>query len=279
MAQIRLLRPSGGGGGPAAATVAGAARHHADSPPDRPRRVRDPHRRPARRLGAGLLRATRSATTTRAAMTDIGTIGSNSAKIGSDLAELLTTPGLKQAELETQLGGLIQQQQQDVVQAQGVDVPGPLRPATDHAVEALELARRRHAGAARHVQGDEGRRLEGRDRRRARSSRRRRGGSMRATSSGRSCSGRPPRRRSRTRASATSPPRRPCSCENVELYTATLDDGDLAPRPRRLDRGQPVGRPRHGAREGRRAACRHPALARHGDDDQGVDGSRLRRRP
>ncbi len=73
------------------------------------------------------------------AMTDIGAIGSNSAKIGNDLAELLTTPGLKQAELETQLGGLIQRQQQDVEQAQGLDVPGPLRPATDHAIEALQL--------------------------------------------------------------------------------------------------------------------------------------------
>jgi hypothetical protein len=73
------------------------------------------------------------------AMTEIGAIGSNSAKIGSDLAELLTTPGLKQAELETKLGGLIQQQQQDVERAQGLDVPGPLRPATDHAVEALDL--------------------------------------------------------------------------------------------------------------------------------------------
>jgi len=73
------------------------------------------------------------------AMTEIGAVGSNSAKIGSDLAELLTTPGLKQAELETKLGGLIQQQQQDVERAQGLDVPGPLRPATDHAVEALQL--------------------------------------------------------------------------------------------------------------------------------------------
>ncbi len=73
------------------------------------------------------------------AMTDIGAIGANSAKIGSNLAELLTTPGLKQGDLETQLGGLIQQQQQDVVQAQALDVPGPLRPSTDHAVEALEL--------------------------------------------------------------------------------------------------------------------------------------------
>ena len=73
------------------------------------------------------------------AMTQLGTIGSNSAKIGSSLAELLTTPGLKQAELETSLQGLIDRQQQDVENASNVDVPGPLRPSTDHAVEALGL--------------------------------------------------------------------------------------------------------------------------------------------
>ena len=73
------------------------------------------------------------------AATGIGAIGTSSAKIGSDLAELLTTPGLKQAELETKLGGLIQQQQQGVEQAQALDVPGPMRPATDHAIEALQL--------------------------------------------------------------------------------------------------------------------------------------------
>ena len=72
-------------------------------------------------------------------MTQLGTIGSNSAKIGSSLAELLTTPGLKQAELETSLQGLIDRQQQDVDNAANVDVPGPLRPSTDHAVEALGL--------------------------------------------------------------------------------------------------------------------------------------------
>jgi len=72
-------------------------------------------------------------------MTDVGDVGTASAKIGADLADLLTTPGLKQAELETKLGGLIQQQQQDVQQADGVDVPGPLRPSHDHAVEALQL--------------------------------------------------------------------------------------------------------------------------------------------
>ena len=73
------------------------------------------------------------------AMTELGTVGSSSAKIGSSLAELLTTPGLKQAELETSLGGLIQREQQDVDNATGIDVPGPLRPSTDHAMEALQL--------------------------------------------------------------------------------------------------------------------------------------------
>ena len=73
------------------------------------------------------------------AMTELGQVGSNSAKIGSNLAELLTTPGLKQAELETSLQGLIDQQQQDVDNASNIDVPGPLRPSTDHAVEALGL--------------------------------------------------------------------------------------------------------------------------------------------
>jgi hypothetical protein len=72
-------------------------------------------------------------------MTNIGGVGSSSAKIGSDLGELLTTPGLKQAELETKLGGLIQREQQAVEGAQGVDVPGPLRPAHEHAVEALQF--------------------------------------------------------------------------------------------------------------------------------------------
>lgn len=73
------------------------------------------------------------------AMTELGAIGTSSAKIGSDLAELLTTPGLKQAELETKLGGLIDRQRQGLESAQALDVPGPLRPATDHAAEALQL--------------------------------------------------------------------------------------------------------------------------------------------
>ncbi len=73
------------------------------------------------------------------AVTELGTIGASSAKIGNDLAELLTTPGLKQAELETKLGGLIDRQQQGLESAQALDVPGPLRPAMEHAAESLQL--------------------------------------------------------------------------------------------------------------------------------------------
>lgn len=73
------------------------------------------------------------------AMTELGTIGASSAKIGNDLARLLTTAGLKQAELETKLGGLIDRQKQGLESAQALDVPGPLRPASEHATEALQL--------------------------------------------------------------------------------------------------------------------------------------------
>ena len=73
------------------------------------------------------------------AMTQLGEIGSGSAKIGNELADLLTTPGLKQDELETSLTGLIERQQQGLDSASALDVPGPLRPSSDHAVEALQL--------------------------------------------------------------------------------------------------------------------------------------------
>ncbi|HEY7345983.1 MAG TPA: CARDB domain-containing protein [Gaiella sp.] len=68
-----------------------------------------------------------------------GEVGSDSAKIGSDLATLLTTPGLAQAELETKLGGFVQRQQLDVERARDLDPPGPLTPAHAHAIEALQL--------------------------------------------------------------------------------------------------------------------------------------------
>jgi hypothetical protein len=72
-------------------------------------------------------------------MTGIGQAAQDSAQIGVDLASLLTTPGLKQTELEQQLSGLVQRQQLDVQQARSLDAPGPLTPAADHAIEALQL--------------------------------------------------------------------------------------------------------------------------------------------
>jgi hypothetical protein len=68
-----------------------------------------------------------------------GEVGNDSAKIGSDLATLLTTPGLAQTELETKLGGFVQRQQLDVERARDLDPPGPLTPAHAHAIAALEL--------------------------------------------------------------------------------------------------------------------------------------------
>ena len=72
-------------------------------------------------------------------LASVGEVGSDSAKIGADLATLLTTPGLTQTELETKLGGFVQRQQLDVERAGDLNPPGPLTPANAHAVEALQL--------------------------------------------------------------------------------------------------------------------------------------------
>jgi hypothetical protein len=70
---------------------------------------------------------------------DVRVIGANSARIGSDLAELLTTTGLTQAQLETRLTGLVQQQRIGVQRAQGLDPPGPVTPAHLNTVQALQF--------------------------------------------------------------------------------------------------------------------------------------------
>lgn len=72
-------------------------------------------------------------------MTDLKAVGDESATIGRELSELLTTPGLRQADLETQLAGLIQRQQLGVENAAGLDPPGPVRPAHENALEALRF--------------------------------------------------------------------------------------------------------------------------------------------
>ena len=78
-------------------------------------------------------------TTYSAYLGDVGEVGRDSAKVGADLATLLTTPGLAQTELETKLGGFVQRQQLDVERARDLDPPGPLTPSHAYAVQALEL--------------------------------------------------------------------------------------------------------------------------------------------
>jgi len=72
-------------------------------------------------------------------MKEIGSIGSDSAGIGTDLAQELTTPGKKQSVLLQDLDGLIQRQQQDVTAAEKLHPPGPINAAHGHAIDALQL--------------------------------------------------------------------------------------------------------------------------------------------
>ena len=62
-----------------------------------------------------------------------------SAQVGKDLNTLLTTPGLKLAELRSQLEGLRQQQAQIVANADAIDPPGPLRDEQQSFVEAMQF--------------------------------------------------------------------------------------------------------------------------------------------
>jgi hypothetical protein len=81
-------------------------------------------------------------------MSDVGRLGTQSARLGQQLNTQLTTPGIKLAGLETQLAGLARQEQQLVTQANGIRPPGPLRTIHQHAVEALQFRASGLAGLA-----------------------------------------------------------------------------------------------------------------------------------
>jgi len=72
-------------------------------------------------------------------MTEIGAIGNASARLGQNLGTTLTTPGLKQEDLDAKLGGFIQSAENQVQRAEDLDAPGPLVQANDGAVEALRF--------------------------------------------------------------------------------------------------------------------------------------------
>lgn len=70
---------------------------------------------------------------------DVAAVAKDSETVGRGLNDLLTTPGLKQSELQTKLNGLVEQQDLGVAQAQKLDPPGPLRPAHSSLIEALQF--------------------------------------------------------------------------------------------------------------------------------------------
>jgi hypothetical protein len=71
-------------------------------------------------------------------LTEIGGVGTASARLGQQLGTLLTTPGLNQEDLDAKLGGYVQVAENQVQRAEGIDPPGPLFRAHEGAVEALQ---------------------------------------------------------------------------------------------------------------------------------------------
>lgn len=69
----------------------------------------------------------------------VAAVAADSENIGRQLNAAVTTPGIKEADLEAKLNGLAQQQQQGVARAQSIVAPGPLRPQHQRVIEVLQL--------------------------------------------------------------------------------------------------------------------------------------------
>src|ERR671911_949443 len=70
-------------------------------------------------------------------MSDISAVGRDSERVGRELSDVLTTPGIRPAELQKQLSGLVQQQEIGADRARQLDPPGPLLDSHEQAVESL----------------------------------------------------------------------------------------------------------------------------------------------
>jgi hypothetical protein len=89
-------------------------------------------------------------------MQDVRAIGDASQEDGRELNTVLTTPGIKAADLQERLGGLAQTEEQNVARARELTAPGQLRDQQRAVVSALELrvsGLRRLADAFQQVQG------------------------------------------------------------------------------------------------------------------------------
>jgi hypothetical protein len=72
-------------------------------------------------------------------MGDAAAVARDSERVGRELNDVLTTPGIKPAALQKQLAGLVEQQTIGTQRARALDPPGPLRAAHLEAVEALQF--------------------------------------------------------------------------------------------------------------------------------------------
>ncbi len=95
-------------------------------------------------------------------MTSMKAVGDDSQRVGRELSDALTTQGIKPAELQKQLGNLVQQQELATERARELDPPGPLHESHDRAIEALGVPRQRPCRPLRGVPAHAG--VEGRGR-------------------------------------------------------------------------------------------------------------------
>jgi CARDB len=72
-------------------------------------------------------------------LADIGAIGNASARLGQQLSTTLTTPGLKQEDLDAKLGGYVSTAENQVQRAEDLDPPGAMVGPNTGAVEALQF--------------------------------------------------------------------------------------------------------------------------------------------
>jgi CARDB len=70
---------------------------------------------------------------------DVQAVATQSQQVGRDLDDLLNAPGLEQQDLQAELTGLADRQEQVVARARDLDPPGPLRSHQERMVDALLL--------------------------------------------------------------------------------------------------------------------------------------------
>jgi hypothetical protein len=72
-------------------------------------------------------------------MTKVSEIAGRSQQIGREYNDLLTTPDVKQADLQRKLADFARREELDVEAARGIDPPGRLRDEHEHLIEALQF--------------------------------------------------------------------------------------------------------------------------------------------